>query len=376
MLNLITAVPGSGKTLYVLKTVSDQAKRDNRQVYYSGIPLTDAGKAELEWIELEDPEKWFELPAGAIIIIDECQRIFPLRRNGTEVPKKVSMFETHRHHGFDVWLITQSPMLLDNHVRQIVNKHIHLKRIFGTGAAQALKFDSIENAPNSVSASARCLDKEKFIYPKEVYRWYTSAQLHTHKVQIPKAAKMAMIAIAVVAAGLYFSMKSIGNLSNTNKEMMAFPSGTASAPAGSAPLQAVRVDLDLSTPEAVASAHAAVVPDRPETAPIYAELAVPTTFPQLTGCIQSETKCSCYSQQGTIIKDVPANVCADVVQNGRFNPYEVRSPADYRSVQDSSVAQQGQGSNKLSSDLLAQGDISIGTQGKPDMLKTPAANLM
>lgn len=375
MLNLITAVPGSGKTLYVLKTVSDQAKRDNRQVYYSGIPLTDAGKAELEWIELEDPEKWFELPAGAIIIIDECQRIFPLRRNGTEVPKKVSMFETHRHHGFDIWLITQSPMLLDNHVRQIVNKHIHLKRIFGTAAAQVLKFDAIENAPNSVSASARCLDKEKFIYPKHVYRWYESSQLHTHKVQIPKAAKMAMLAIVGVAVALYFSMQTIGNLSNTNKDNMAFSSASSPAavlPGQNSPGKMAREDIDLSTPQAVASAHAAVVPDRPETAPIYAELAVPTTFPQLTGCIQSETKCSCYSQQGTIIKDVPANVCADVVQNGRFNPYEVRSP-DNKLAQVSTPNLPDQ-SSRLPGELLAQGDRGM-TQISP-ISPTPKTNLM
>ena len=155
MLNLLTAVPGSGKTLFAIKRIAEEANRDNRQVYYSGIPLTDKGKEQLGWIELEDPAKWYELPAGAVIVIDECQRIFPPRRNGTEIPKHVSMFETHRHHGFDVWLITQAPKLLDTHVREIVNKHYHLRRVFGSQSARLYQWDCCELQPNSRGAASR-----------------------------------------------------------------------------------------------------------------------------------------------------------------------------------------------------------------------------
>ncbi|WP_240802259.1 zonular occludens toxin domain-containing protein, partial [Vogesella urethralis] len=81
-----------------------------------------------------------------------CQRSFPPRRNGTEIPKQVSKFETHRHHGFDVWLITQSPKLLDTHVREFVNMHYHQRRVIGSPSARVYQWDCCELQPNSRGA--------------------------------------------------------------------------------------------------------------------------------------------------------------------------------------------------------------------------------
>lgn len=315
MLNLLTAVPGSGKTLYAIKRIAEDANRDNRQVYYSGIPLTDKGKEQLGWIELEDPAKWYELPPGAVIVIDECQRIFPPRRNGTEIPKHVSMFETHRHHGFDVWLITQSPKLLDTHVREIVNKHYHLRRVFGSQSARLYQWDCCELQPNSRGAASRSPDVRLFAYPKAIYPLYKSAELHTHKLQIPKKAIQLIALTIALPCIVWFAVHALGRLG----KQPATPSAAASAPAAQAP----SANAPRHAPRTASEVHverAALVAEYPETAPVYEEIAKPKTFPRLAGCVQSAKRCTCYTQQGTTL-DVPANVCGDVVANGRFDPY-------------------------------------------------------
>ncbi|MTD33907.1 zonular occludens toxin domain-containing protein [Paludibacterium denitrificans] len=106
-LNLLTARPGSGKTLWIIKNVNDLAERENCQVYYYGIDLTEYGKERLKnWVELDDPHKWFELPAQSIVVIDEFQKIFPKRPNGSKIPDYIQHFDTHRHYGLRLFLIT------------------------------------------------------------------------------------------------------------------------------------------------------------------------------------------------------------------------------------------------------------------------------
>ena len=127
MLYLRTGLPGTGKTLFALADVKEWADKDKRPVYYSGIKdLKVPG-----WIELEDATKWPDLPANAIIIIDEAQRVFRPRHTSSAVPEHVAALETHRHKGVDLVLITQHPKLLDSNVRRLVGVHRHYVRVFG-----------------------------------------------------------------------------------------------------------------------------------------------------------------------------------------------------------------------------------------------------
>lgn len=366
MLNLITAVPGSGKTLFLLRRVAEQAAKENRQVYYSGIPLTDKGKEVLDWTELEDPEKWYELPAGAIIVIDECQRVFPPRRTGTHIPKHVSQFETHRHQGFDVWLITQAPRLMDSHVRQLVNKHYHLKRIFGSSTAEVLAWDCCEELPNTTGASGRCLDKTKFIYPKEVYTWYKSAELHTHKMKLPKVVYKILFWFIFIVATITISLLYIKDLTNPKPkegvQKVALgdnPVPAASAPSGIAPPQAV-----VQTPEQFQESLVPLDPDRPETAPRYAHLSTPTAMPRISGCIKSQVKCTCYTDQATVLT-VSRNKCEEVIARGHFDEY--RQPE-----QREQLDRQPFESRQYSPSLQAEADPGINAITVPDTRqKTP-----
>src|SRR5205809_7156589 len=100
MITLITGLPGNGKTLYALTWLKALAEKDGRTVFYSGI--TDCMIPG--WVEHE-PEKWPELPANSVILIDEVQRVMRPRMHGSAVPAHIAQLETHRHKGVDLVLI-------------------------------------------------------------------------------------------------------------------------------------------------------------------------------------------------------------------------------------------------------------------------------
>ncbi|MBN0698390.1 zonular occludens toxin, partial [Pseudomonas aeruginosa] len=83
-----------------------------------------------KWVEFDTPEEWYNLPDGSVIVIDEAQRVFG--NDGSRArPEKVTRFETHRHQGLDIHLITQHPSLLCTPVRKLVGKHINFIRPYG-----------------------------------------------------------------------------------------------------------------------------------------------------------------------------------------------------------------------------------------------------
>jgi hypothetical protein len=67
-----------------------------------------------------------------------------------------------------------------------------------------------------------------------------------------------------------------------------------------------------------------IIPGVPWTAPFYNELAKPVSFPQIKGCIKgirkNAFKCTCYTQQATVV-DVPLAVCLSYVEHHAFNPF-------------------------------------------------------
>ncbi|MBK0415149.1 hypothetical protein JD974_12115 [Chromobacterium haemolyticum] len=326
MIYLITAVPGSGKTLYTLEWLKEKSEQENRQVYVSGIPLTDEGKKVLDWKELDDPEKWYELPAGAIVVIDECQRVFPVRRSGNGVPKHVSMFETHRHLGIDVVLITQHPSLMDSHIRKLVGTHKHLIRMFGAQRSTLATWqEGIQENPNNKSALKNCLDKKTFVYPKHVYSWYKSSEMHTHKLVIPKKVKwlIALAVFVIVALFAMFYMVYQIFVVEPKKQAEAMSIKTsASAPSGNVLSPSVQQGSPkiVKTSQTFLSDRQPRVDGIPESAPAYDELTTPRTFPKVTACLSSKSKCSCFNQQGTAIQ-MEEYRCRYYVEKGWFDPY-------------------------------------------------------
>lgn len=310
MIYLHTGQPGAGKTLFTLWHVKAEAERENRQVYYSGI-------AELQipgWLPLEDEKKWYELPPGAIIIMDEAQRLFRPRGTGAAVPEYVAKLETHRHSGHDLYIITQHPMLIEQNVRRLTGTHRHIVRAFGSKAATVHTWGEVrENCDKSRSNSVR----SSFLYPKEVFSWYKSAEVHTHKARIPWRVFALFVLPILIAALGYTVYQWLAHSGEKAAEQLTGVDPAASAvgggPNGRRGPMTVTEYLELQSPR---------VPGLAYTAPKYDRVTEPTTAPIPAACLASESRgCLCYSQQGTRL-DVATELCASIVERGFFVDFD------------------------------------------------------
>lgn len=309
MIVVITGVPGSGKTLYTIDQIRQISEKENRPVFYSGIPELTLG-----WIE-HDPTKWEELPAGAIMVIDECQRVFRPRANGSTVPSYIAAMETHRHKGVDIWLMTQHPMLIDQNIRRLCGRHIHVDRIMGFQMANLSEWPHIKENCDKSKAGA---DQRKFKYPKDVYKLYKSSELHTHKVRIPSYVYVFFGALALLFGLIYYIYQSkfapaLANASGEKTEQ------TENAPVSfnqAQPADQERPGRQLGTREYVAQ-YQPRIPGLAYTAPVYDQATKPTRAPYPAACVSNKDKCTCYSQQATRL-EMPDELCRSIAKDGFF----------------------------------------------------------
>jgi len=298
MLNLITGQPGNGKTLYTLGLVEKLRQETGRPVYQSGIPdLT------LPWEKLDDPTTWPALPNGSIVVIDECQRIFPPRKQGSPVPPHVAEFETHRHRGFDIFLITQHPQLLDIAVRKLTGRHYHLKRTFGQEVATVYQWEEATD-PNERGKRNLAL-QSRFSFPRERYGVYKSADIHTVKKEIP-VKPFAILGGAVLGIVLlgWFAASRLGDVDSSAVEMPTLEPGA-------------HVSGGLNA--------ASLMPPIPHwqwSAPFYRDRAELVSVPRITGCLSLKIGprhiCKCSNGQGEA--PVSDQVCRDFMAGKVFDP--------------------------------------------------------
>lgn len=186
---LITGRPGAGKTLSAVKMLIEEVLPTGRQVFadIDGLDYEGLGVARLVQGD-EDPiaacQRWFSVPEGSVVFIDECQRVFPVRNPASKVPEWVSEFETHRHKGLDVYLITQGPRLIDRHIHDLIDRHIHLYRAFGLKRSTRYEWNGINTSPDPTQDSDNA-SKQNFTFPSKYFDFYKSASVHTAKARLP-----------------------------------------------------------------------------------------------------------------------------------------------------------------------------------------------
>lgn len=327
MITLFTGLPGNGKTLFALwyiKAKFDKAIAEGkpREVFYYNIK-----DLALPWTVF-DPQKWFELPVGSIIVIDECQEVFPKKPNGSKLPDYYEELAKHRHRGYDIFLITQHPSLLDNFVRKLCGQHFHSIRKFGMERATIWEWQAVNDNPEKPSSHKNAVS-HKFAFPKEAYSWYKSAEVHTVKRRIPaKLVLGVLFVLAVVAAGVY-AVHSVKNRGKVPAGDPVAAGAVAASPIGAGlsaarasavfdPVSDARVFIEKSSPRVAGLQH---------TAPKYDELTKPTRVPVPAACIQRGTlqsksgaSCKCYSQQGTAM-NVPFDMCMSFARDGFFQEF-------------------------------------------------------
>lgn len=314
MIVLITGVPGAGKTLYALNWVKAKAEKEGRTVYYSGI--ADLNTAVLPWTECK-PEEWHKLPAGALVVVDECQRVFRPRMHGSAVPEFVEKLETHRHLGIDLVFITQHPMLVDTNVRRLVGLHFHVMRRFGAKWATVHEWGGVREGCDKNRADSV---RHDFRYPVESFGWYKSAELHTHKLRVP-ARVWVLLAVPFVAVGaMYYGYRAMAGSSGSEAAAASESAASASAlslspslPPRDAPPAS---DGSMSVADYLRM-HSPRVRGLAYTAPVYDSVTQPTEAPYPAACIQSASRCQCYTQQGTRL-NVPRDLCRSISEGGFF----------------------------------------------------------
>ena len=153
----------------------------------------------------------YESHKGALVVIDECQNFFRVRPSGSHVPDYISAFEVHRHQGLDFWLITQRPQFVDSNVRGLTGKHIGLRETFlGRHKYEWSEVSDVES--KSARSVAACT---KYRLPKRIFSLYKSAEVHTvHSHSMPFMAKMIFIIVPLFLALAYYVYNNINGKIN------------------------------------------------------------------------------------------------------------------------------------------------------------------
>jgi zona occludens toxin len=318
MFYLITATMGAGKTLFVVNKLKDVT---DRPIYYYGIK-----ELKLPWKLLENPYDWEkEVPDKSIVVIDECQTIFPQRNPREPVPPGLVSIEQHRHRGIDIYFITQHPMMLDKHARRITNIHIHLKR--KTGKEFSTLYTCTEYTDFDEKGAGRSCEKTVFKFPKKTYGLYLSAVEHTHSRPLPKKLLLLPALLLVIIYSAYSgydtltskSASSPAEISNNNSvTQLPNPSGSI--------LPSVFSSSDKKDNQHIPYSNQALIPVEPKlpvTAPFYSAFHKPKSFPRLSCVMSGNTvknpRCLCHTQQGTRHK-IAYKYCRDIVlNNGVFD---------------------------------------------------------
>lgn len=217
MLTLISAVPGSGKTLYCIQEMLKHLK-NGRRVYsnINGLKISEVLPLHHDWRDHDN---------GSVLFIDECHEhpaysadpipyevfVEPTQLeketdndHRKRVTKELAIYKRqkdqyteqqldiarslslHRHFGFDIYLITQSPDRVRQVVLNLVGMHIHLHRAMGLERSTKYLWRYAQTWPNGKAAKSETESTETFKFNENHYHLYESSEKHTHKRAIPR----------------------------------------------------------------------------------------------------------------------------------------------------------------------------------------------
>lgn len=318
---LVTGVNGAGKTLMTVAEVADMAKSwaadpsKSRPLYVHGIrdlslehtplplyPLKGKPGDDYRRTTLGQPAEpvavdWPSVEQGALVVIDEAQKLFPSRAVGSPIPEHVRWFEDGRQLGITVILITQNPTSVDVEIRKRCGLHRHYdKRPFGMVSVREWT-GHVQTSMKGGDPTVRVLRVRK-----DVFGLYSSALQHGEKIK-QRFPLWALIPLAGVALGVVAVPALFGTMGNAMSGK-----GLASRPVAAAPgASAVPVALPVSASAAVL---AAAPPASAASAPL--------------GCISMGPRCLCVDQAGrSLLVDV--KVCRESASGyTALMPYPVR----------------------------------------------------
>ena len=341
MLYLYTGVPGAGKTLYAVSNLVKRKDFKDRPIFVDGIKDLDHDK--INYFDIPEGEsiqtwpKW--APPGAIIVVDECQRIFRPRPSGSKVPDYVAELETHRQRGLDFILITQHPRLIDVHLRGLIEHHTHLGK---TNLGLRRKMEWSTGGAKDPESRANIRDALTSVYrlDKSVYGLYKSAEVHT-KIRTGKSKLLIMfpLVLCLIGYGIWsfsgFWGRFEGEAPSTDKTIESNKTAEIAPTTTKTPQETATGRYETQTiqdeqpkPHISEDDYKPRIENRPETAPIYDGMNKSVTaMPWPSACVKSDKACNCYTDQGTKIKEIDKKTCISYIKDGLpFNPYKPKQP--------------------------------------------------
>jgi len=280
------------------------------------------------WEDMHEWLKWKE-NIGSVVIYDEVQYLFPTRSSGSKMPENVAFLNIHGHYGIDMILITQSPKLLDVNLREVVNKHIHIAAN-KMGGLTRLEWNEValnptQQARNALSSSHKIR--------QEVFEYYKSAEVHTAHSHVKSRwyyVIIAMLFILPCILGLvgfmgykmyqgYKEKAGITAQAEAAKEDTGFKNPLDPESQKEMMPQSGIQGQNLKPEDFVPT-----LAEKPESKPIYNGVRQVKTFEYPVGCVDGgKSGCTCYSSQGTPLKEITKAMCKDYAKNGLpFNPYK------------------------------------------------------
>ncbi|PWU31376.1 transposase [Pseudomonas sp. RW407] len=321
MLKLATGRNGAGKTSNELWDFLYNKRYEGRPKFCTKVKGFEPEKHGVTLIE--DLTKWRELPAGALVFVDEVQDYLGAR-SGREVPEWINEFAKHRHKGYDFIFTTPSPMMLDPFVRGLIGLHVHYSKPWNIKTFRR-KWETVQPNPDS-KQSKRESSPEVVRTNLKVFEIYTSTEFDTHKPRPPWKLIAVLVAalIALIGGGsyAYYTMNHISDKpegDSVTSEVKSSDARVNPAPSGGSVGAVVNNDagsvvwsLETVQPR---------IPGMPWTAPIYDQLTKPSDFPRIAGCVKFQTgPCRCFTQQGTPISMAQA-ACLVNIKEGMFDPW-------------------------------------------------------
>lgn len=335
LVTIISGAPGAGKTaLAVSMLLAERERNPERPVFVMGIPelaITHEIVPPVDqWTVVRQhpddasisyPE--FVFPDGALVIIDEAQNVYRPRAQGSAVPPHVAALERHRHKGLDFWLITQHPTMLDVNVRKVTGKHLHVRSHWAGG--ELLEWSEASD-PSSEGDRAKAT-RVRYKPSRRVFGLYKSASMHVKRSRRVPMAVYVFVGVVVVTAALGWRMwnRVTELMGGEAAEEVAQDEKRASGPARSSPLGLAQGGAASARALSLAAFEPRLV-GRPDSAPLYDDLRRVVAMPLVVGCVQTRTRCTCFTEQASDAGLSDAE-CRAWLRSPPFSPFRAVWPA-------------------------------------------------
>ncbi|PTQ79709.1 zonular occludens toxin domain-containing protein [Nitrosomonas ureae] len=312
-INLLTSVPGGGKTSYAVWNIIKKAHEESKIIYTIGIPKLTLPTIELTYDQVKN---WFKndineksgLPElqniehGSIIVIDEVQKLWPAL--GSKISEDIKELSVHRHYGLTFFLITQAPNLIHRNVLALVDKHLHI-RVTWAGR-KIYEWPEFTRSPSTESARRNAV-VFNYKLPKESFELYHSATQHVKpKKNAPMAFFVFVVALLSTLAFGAYAVQRVMNKLDIQSEEIAQEEFTAEN------------EIDFSTVPLAVPENGMVPENIQQPIKQYFNtqlLSEDIDWSNVSACLANSGSCVCYGQSAQRLI-IPKETCELAVMNG------------------------------------------------------------